>query len=65
LKEKGIKGTLAGLSQEIRERDVRDSSRSLAPLRPAVDAILLDSEGLTIEQFVDHVLALARSRLPR
>jgi cytidylate kinase len=65
LKEKGLTVTIAGLSQEIRERDLRDSSRSVAPLRPAVDAILLDSTGLTIEQVVDQVLALARSRLPR
>jgi cytidylate kinase len=36
----------------------------VAPLRPAEDAILLDSTGLTIEQVVDQVLALARSRLP-
>jgi cytidylate kinase len=43
---------------------LRDSSRPVAPLRPAEDAILLDSTGLTIEQVVDQVLALARSRLP-
>jgi CMP/dCMP kinase len=64
LKEKGLTVTIAGLSQEIRERDLRDSSRPVAPLRPAADAILLDSTGLTIEQVVEQVLALARSRLP-
>ena len=64
LKEKGLTVTIADLSQEIRERDLRDSSRPVAPLRPAADAILLDSTGLTIEQVVDQVLALARSRLP-
>ena len=64
LKEKGLTVTIAGLSQEIRERDLRDSSRPVAPLRPAEDAIILDSSGLTIEQVVDQVLALARSRLP-
>jgi cytidylate kinase len=64
LKEKGLTVTIGALSQEIRERDLRDSSRPVAPLRPAEDAILLDSTGLTIEQVVDQVLALARSRLP-
>jgi len=64
LKEKGLTVTIAGLSQEIRERDLRDSSRPVAPLRPAADAVILDSTGLTIEQVVDQVLALARSRLP-
>ena len=64
LKEKGLTVTIAGLSQEIRERDLRDSSRPVAPLRPAEDAVILDSTGLAIEQVVDQVLALARSRLP-
>jgi CMP/dCMP kinase len=64
LKDKGLTVNIAGLSQEIRERDLRDSSRSVAPLRPAADAVILDSTGLTVEQVVDEVLALARSRLP-
>ena len=64
LKEKGLTVTIADLSQEIRERDLRDSSRPVAPMRPAEDAVLLDSTGLSIEQVVDQVLALARSRLP-
>ena len=64
LKDKGLTVNIVDLSQEIRERDLRDSSRPVAPLRPAEDAIILDSTGLTIEQVVDQVLALARSRLP-
>jgi cytidylate kinase len=64
LKEKGLTVNIAGLSQEIRERDLRDSTRPVAPLRPAEDAVILDSTGLSIEQVVDQVLALARSRLP-
>ena len=64
LKEKGLTVNIADLSQEIRERDLRDSNRPVAPLRPAGDALILDSTALTIEQVVDQVLALARSRLP-
>jgi cytidylate kinase len=64
LKEKGLTVTIRDLSQEIRERDLRDSTRLVAPLRPADDAVILDSTGLTIEQVVDQVLALARSKLP-
>jgi cytidylate kinase len=63
LKEKGLTVTIAALSQEIRERDLRDSGRPVAPLRPAEDAVILDSTDLSIEQVVDQVLALARSRL--
>jgi cytidylate kinase len=64
LKEKGVTVTIADLSQEIRERDLRDSSRPVAPLRPADDAVVLDSTGLSIEQVVAQVLELARSRVP-
>jgi CMP/dCMP kinase len=64
LKEKGLTVNIADLSEEIRERDLRDSSRPVAPLRPAEDAVILDSTGLSIEQVVDQVLVLARSRLP-
>jgi CMP/dCMP kinase len=63
LKEKGLTVNLADLSQEILERDRRDSNRPVAPLRPAEDARIVDSTGLTVEQVVGQVLALARSRL--
>jgi cytidylate kinase len=62
LKEKGLTVNLAALSQEILERDRRDSSRPVAPLRPAEDALVIDSTGLSIERVVDSVLALASSR---
>ena len=63
LKQKGLTVNLADLSQEILERDRRDSNRPVAPLRPAADARIVDSTGLTVEQVVGQVLALARSRL--
>ena len=64
LKEKGLTANLAGLSQEIHERDRRDSARSVAPLRPATDAVTIDSTGMTVEQVVAQVLALAREAFP-
>ena len=64
LKEKGLAANLAGLSQEILERDQRDSSRPVAPLRPAPDAVVIDSTGMTVEAVVDRVLALAARQLP-
>jgi cytidylate kinase len=63
LMEKGVTVNLADLSQEIEERDRRDSNRPVAPLRPAEDAVVLDSTGLRIEEVVDKVLALASNRL--
>jgi cytidylate kinase len=56
LNDKGIDVRLAALSRDIEERDRRDSERSVAPLRPAEDARILDSTGLTIEDVTNRVL---------
>jgi cytidylate kinase len=60
--EKGTAASLAALSREIAERDLRDSTRQVAPLRPAPDAHLLDSTGLSIDAVVERVLLLGRER---
>jgi cytidylate kinase len=62
LKDKGSDVSLPALSREIAERDARDSTRAVAPLKPAADAAVIDSTALTIEQVVDRVLALGASR---
>jgi len=62
LKDKGSDVSLAALSREIAERDLKDSTRAVAPLRPAPDAHVIDSTGLDIQEVVDQVLALGRSR---
>jgi cytidylate kinase len=62
LKEKGSAVSLAALSREIAERDERDSTRDIAPLRRAPDALLLDSTGRSIEEVVATVLAAGRAR---
>ncbi|HEX7417305.1 MAG TPA: (d)CMP kinase [Steroidobacteraceae bacterium] len=62
LKDKGSSVSLAALSREIAERDARDSGRAIAPLKPAPDAVTVDSTGLSIEQVTEQVLALGRSR---
>ena len=64
LKEKGLAANLAGLSQEILERDRRDSARSVAPLRPAADAVVIDSTGMTVDDVVSRILYLARGAFP-
>jgi len=64
LKEKGLAASLAGLSQEILERDQRDAARPTAPLRPAADAVLIDSTGVPAEAVVQRILDLARARFP-
>ncbi len=59
LSEKGIDVSLATLSREIVERDQRDADRPIAPLRPAADARVLDSTGLTVEQVIETILKWA------
>jgi cytidylate kinase len=59
---KGPAASLAALSREIAERDLRDSTRQVAPLKPAPDALLLDSTGLSIEAVVERVISLGRER---
>ena len=63
LKEKGLDVSLAALSRDIAERDERDASRAVAPLRAAADAIHLDSTGLTVDSVVAQILRLAHERL--
>ena len=60
LKGKGIDVSLAALSRDIEARDRRDSERSVAPLRPAEDARMLDSSGQSIEAVTNTVLDWAR-----
>jgi 3-phosphoshikimate 1-carboxyvinyltransferase len=55
--EKGFSANLADLLSDLKQRDERDSQRSVAPLRQEADAKLLDTTHLTIEQAVSQVLA--------
>ena len=61
---KGISTTLPSLRADLEARDARDSSRSVAPLRPAQDAMLLDNSNLTVEESVDLVLNWWQSKQP-
>ncbi len=62
LKDKGVSVTLAGLLREILTRDARDAQRQVAPLRPAEDAVRIDTSGQGIEAVVERVLALMPAR---
>ncbi len=56
LKDKGMGVSLAALSRDIEDRDRRDSERSVAPLKPAKDARILDSSGKSIKAVTQTVL---------
>ena len=55
---------LAQLEQEIAERDHMDSTREVAPLRQADDAVELLSDGLSIDAVVERILGLFQERVP-
>ncbi len=58
LKEKGESVNLTRLFREIKARDLRDQSRSIAPLRPAEDAVIIDSTELSIDEVFKEIVSL-------
>ncbi len=61
---KGIAATLDSLRADLEARDARDTSRSVAPLQPAVDAKLLDNSDLTVQASVEIVLDWWQGKQP-
>ncbi|CAP51338.1 (d)CMP kinase [Xanthomonas campestris] len=64
LMEKGVSVIFDDLLREIMARDARDAQRVVAPLRPAEDAVLIDTSGIGIEDVVQRVVGLLDSRTP-
>ena len=65
LKENSINVNLSDLIEELCERDKRDQERAVAPLKPAEDAICIDTDGLTIEQVVQRILSEVEKIFPK
>lgn len=59
---RGVETTVDVVRAQIEERDSRDSSRADSPLRPADDAVMLDTDGLGVDQVVGAILALCHER---
>jgi cytidylate kinase len=64
LKAKGLDVTLTSLLHDIEARDARDASRAVAPLRPAGDAVVIDTTGQPIPAVVAQVLAVVQQGRP-
>ncbi len=62
LKKQGISASLGPLLKEIETRDSRDQNRKVSPLRPAADALLVDSTNLSIEQAVNRIAEHVQGR---
>ena len=65
LKEKGQQVTLEGVLADIQARDRQDTTRAVAPLRQADDAVLLDTSALDLEQSIAAVLRIIREKTER
>lgn len=65
LKESGILGdeTLSSIQKEIEERDYQDSHREIAPLKPADDAVIVDSSDLSIEEEIRMILSHLKEKI--
>jgi 3-phosphoshikimate 1-carboxyvinyltransferase len=61
---KGISANIDALRADLEARDLRDTSRAVAPLKPAQDAQLLDNSNLSIDESVNQVLEMWRLRRP-
>jgi cytidylate kinase len=59
--QKGFSANMDDLLRDLRERDARDSNRAAAPLKPAEDAMLLDTSALSIDQAVEQVVQWYRA----
>ena len=64
LKEKGESVNLPRLFRDLEERDRRDSSREVAPLKPAEDAMIIDSTELEINEVVEEAYKAVKKKLP-
>ena len=62
MQSKGAEVTLEDVLSEVRERDARDSARAAAPLKPAKDAVVIDTSKMSIEEAVTKAIALIKAR---
>jgi len=63
LQNKGMNVSLPGVTNDLRERDKRDAERVVAPLKPAQDAKIVDTTGVSVEDTLQEILKLARELL--
>ena len=62
IEAKGLKVDFDELVKEIKERDIKDSTRAISPLKQADDAVLLDNSDINLEQTVELIVKYAKER---
>jgi cytidylate kinase len=63
LQKQGANVTLSNLSDNLHERDARDTERHVAPTKPVADAIVIDSTNLSVDEVMQRVMVLADEKL--
>lgn len=63
LRSKGKQVSISQILEELRQRDKLDSERAHSPLRPATDAVMIDTSDLSTEEVIHEILAIAKQRL--
>ena len=63
LEKAGKKADFAEILKDIAERDERDRNRVVAPLKPAADAVIIDSSYMTIEEVLNKALEIVRQKI--
>lgn len=63
LKAKGIAADYESVLAEMKQRDYNDANRDIAPLKPAADAVFIDSTGMNIEQSVEKIISVVKEKL--
>lgn len=58
----GVECDLAGILEQVNARDEQDMNRATAPLKPANDAVTIDSSNMTVEQVMSEMMSLAKQR---
>ena len=61
MQESGITGNILHTLEEVQKRDERDANRQHSPLRPAKDALVIDTTSLTINEVITRVMALIKA----
>ena len=61
LQETGITGNISHTLAEVQKRDERDANRQHSPLRPAKDALVIDTTNLSINEVISKVMALIKA----
>jgi cytidylate kinase len=64
LNEKGVVATLEEVRDDIAKRDDSDESRSVGPLKPATDAVIVDTTHLTLDKVVEKLVGIVKKRCP-